>query len=264
MGQILAKRPQIARRFSARHIGIALSLVLVICSSHAYGQDIPRSSGKPWHSEHQADFVQKFRTLREQSYAVDSAHSYTLAELVDLAESHNPDTRVAWENAKARAEFLGIAKSALFPTISAVALARTVRQNDLYAGGFYRDTTGAFQPTLNLSYLIFDFGGRSGAINAAKAEMFAADFAFNDVHRNIIFQTVASYYRLLNALGQQEAANATLLNAQTVEKDTQSRLDHGLATLPDLLEAQAATAQADYDLQAAIGAVEIARADGSE
>ena len=261
MGLILAKRPQIACRFSARHIGIALSLVLVICSSHAYGQDIPRSSGKPWHSEHQADFVQKFRTLREQLYAVDSAHTYTLAELVDLAESHNPDTRVAWENAKARAEFLGIAKSALFPTISAVAIARTVRQNDLYAGGFYRDTTGVFQPTLNLSYLIFDFGGRSGAINAAKAEMFAADFAFNDVHRNIIFQTVASYYRLLNALGQQEAAKATLLNAQTVEKDTQSRLDHGLATLPDLLEAQAATAQADYDLQAAIGAVEIARAD---
>src|SRR6201997_53447 len=261
MAQIVEKRPQIACRLSAWHIGIALSLVLVMRNSHGYGQSVPPSSARPWRSEHQAEFVEKLQNLREQPYAMEATHSYTLAELVDLAESHNPDTRVAWETAKGRAELLGIAKSALFPTISALALARTVRQNDLYADGFYRDTTGVFQPALNLSYLIFDFGGRSGAINAARAEMLAANFAFNDVHRNIIFQTVSGYYRLLNALEQQEAAEATLLNAQTVEKDTQSRLDHGLATLPDLLEAQAASAQADYDLQEAIGAVEIARGD---
>jgi outer membrane protein len=260
MDEISGKRLEIACRWSAWHIRIALSLIVLVIP-HVHGQDIPRSSAKPWHSQHEADFAQKLQNLREQPYAMDANHTYTLAELVDRAESHNPDTRVAWEGAKARAEFLGIAKSALFPTITAVALARTVRQNDLYADGFYRDTTGVFQPALNLSYLIFDFGGRSGTINAARAEMFAADFVFNDVHRNIIFQTAASYYRLLNALGQQEAAKATLLNAQTVEKDTKTRLDHGLATVPDFLEAQAASAQADYDLQAAIGAVETAHAD---
>jgi outer membrane protein TolC len=91
--------------------------------------------------------------------------------------------------------------------------------------------------------------------------MFVADFAFNDTHRKIIYQVTATYYRLLNATGQQEAAKATLLNAQTVERDAQSRMDHGLATLPDLLEAQAASAQADFDLQAAIGTEETARGD---
>ena len=70
------------------------------------------------------------------------------------------------------------------------------------------------------------------AIGAAKAEMFAADFSFNDSHRKIIYEVTAGYYRLLNAMGQQEAAKATLLSAQTVEKDAKSRLDHGLATLP--------------------------------
>lgn len=244
-----------------REKAVFVALVFLAFVANARGQDIPKSSAKPWQSEHQADFARMLQNVREQPYPLDPNHIYTLAELVDLAESHNPDTRVAWQSAKGRAELLGIAKSALFPTISAVALARTSRQNTLYADGFYRDTVGLFQPALNLSYLIFDFGGRSGAINAAKAEMFAADFAFNDVHRNIIFQTAAGYYKLLNALGQQEAAKATLLNAETIEKDTQARLDHGLATLPDLLEAQAAAAQADYDLQAAIGAVETARGD---
>jgi outer membrane protein len=236
-------------------------LICLICALHARAQDVPRSSAHPWHSEHEGDFVQELQGVREQPYAMGADHTYTLGELVEIAESHNPVTRVAWQSAKAKAESLGIAKSALYPVISAVALARTSRQNTLYADGFYRDTVGLFQPAIDLNYLIFDFGGRSGAIKAARADMFAADFAFNDAHREIIHETAANYYRLLNAMGQQEAARATLLNAQTVEKDTQCRLDHGLATLPDLLEAQAASAQADYDLQAALGVLENARGD---
>jgi outer membrane protein TolC len=109
--------------------------------------------------------------------------------------------------------------------------------------------------------LIFDFGGRGGAIEEARAEMFEADFAFNDTHRRIIYQVTSGYYRLLNTIGQLDAAKATLLNANTVEQDAQSRLDHGLATTPDLLEAQAEAAQAEYDLQSAIGAEEIAQGD---
>jgi len=234
---------------------------LLVCSLAGDAQNVPSYSAKPWHSDREAQFAKELQDIPERGYALDANHTYTLAELVDLAESHNPDTRVAWQNAKARAQLMGVAKSALYPTITAVALARTVRQNSIYAGGFYRDTIGLFQSTLNLNYQIFDFGKRSGAIDAAKAELFAADFAFNDTHRKIIYQVTASYYRLLNAMGQQEAAKVTLLNAQTVEKDAQSRLDHGLATLPDLLEAQAASAQADFDLQAAVGALETAQGD---
>jgi outer membrane protein TolC len=70
---------------------------------------------------------------------------------------------------------LGIAESALFPATTAVALARRLRQNDVYAGGFYRDTVGLYQPELTLDYLIFDLAGRSGAIHAAKAEFQVED-----------------------------------------------------------------------------------------
>jgi outer membrane protein len=42
---------------------------------------------------------------------------YTLAELIDLAEQHNPETRVAWEEAKSKADQLGIARSSLYPTL---------------------------------------------------------------------------------------------------------------------------------------------------
>lgn len=34
---------------------------------------------------------------------LDAHHSYTLPELVDVAEQHNPETRVLWQQAKMRA-----------------------------------------------------------------------------------------------------------------------------------------------------------------
>ena len=46
-----------------------------------------------------------------------------------------------------------------------------------------------------------------------------------------------------------------------MEDDAQARLKNGLATKPDVLEATASRAQAEYDLQAAVGAEEIARGD---
>ena len=70
-----------------------------------------------------------------------------------------------------------------------------------------------------------------------------------------------AYYRLLSAIGQEDAAHASLANAQTVQQAAEERLANGLATLPDVLEARSATAQAEYDLQAIIGAEEVARGD---
>src|ERR1700739_650170 len=63
---------------------------------------------------------------REQG-SLEPGHIYTLAELIDLAELHNPETRVAWQEAKSRADALGIARSALYPTIAALAIADTYR-----------------------------------------------------------------------------------------------------------------------------------------
>src|SRR5687767_5876121 len=42
---------------------------------------------------------------------------------------------------------------------------------------------------------------------------------------------------------------ANLANAQTVQRAAEDRLKQGLATLPDVLEARSATAQAEFDLQ---------------
>ena len=238
-----------------------LALLTSAVTARGHAQSAPASPDRVWHSKAEQGLDRELALRPEAKYDMDPHKNYQLAELIDLAQQHNPETRVAWEEAKAKAASLGIARSALFPTIAAVALGATVREATLLGEFFHRQTLGVFEPTLHVEYLVFDFGGRSGAIDAAKANLLVSNLAFNDTHRKIIFQVASAYYRLLNAQGQREAAEVSLKNAQTVEEDAQNRLNNGLATKPDVLEATAARTQSDYDLQAAIGAEDIARGD---
>jgi len=69
-----------------------------------------------------------------------------------------------------------------------------------------------------------------------------------------------AYYQLLNSAGQLAAAQASLTNGasrQTIGRGY--RLQNGLATLPDVLEARSATAQAEYELSVTTGAQDIAQ-----
>jgi outer membrane protein len=237
------------------------AIVLLATLSSAGAQTAPHSADKVWHSGMEESAARELTRHPEAKYAFDATKVYSLAELIDLAESHNPETRVAWEEAKAKAASLGIARSAYYPTLTAVALAATLRTATLIGEYFHRQTEGVFEPTLHVDYLVFDFGERAGAVDVAKANLLIANLQFNDTHRKLIFDVSSAYYRLLNAKGQREAAEVSLKNAQTIEDDAQNRLNNGLATRPDQLEATAARTQSDYDLQAAIGAEDIAHGD---
>jgi outer membrane protein len=238
---------------SVRNTVVVLIVVGGAISSPA--QSVPDAPERVWHGDAEHDSLAQVTS----KFTVDPAKTYSLAELVDLAEEHNPATRFAWANAKARAADLGIARSALYPTVAAVAIANTSRVRILLGEEFIRQTSATFEPNLEVDYLIFDLGGRRGAIDAAKAKLLGANFAFNDTHRKIIFQVTTAYYQLLNEMGQKVAVEANLKNAQAVQENADARLANGLATRPDALEAAAATAQAEYDLQAVVGAEEIAR-----
>ncbi len=240
-----------------RIVGVISFLILVLARI-TLAQTAPVSPNHPWHGLGEARIEEGARDFTEPGLNFDEEKTYSLPELIDLAESHNPGTRVAWERARAQAAAWGVARSELYPTVAAAALAGVDRDQAYLADRFFRHTIGDFEVVLNLNYTIFDFGARAGRINAAKAETMAANFAFNDTHRNVIYRVEQAYYQVLNAAGQEEAASANLSNAQAVQQAAEERLNNGLATLPDVLEARSATAQAEYELQAVLGAEEIA------
>jgi outer membrane protein len=235
-----------------------LIALLPLIALLARAQQAPPSPEKAWPVSLDAGFQAEAARISSARATLDPNHMYTLPDLVDAGEQNNPQTRVLWERAKARAAAAGVARSALFPTLAAMASA-SVNQYSLFFGKFYHEDTAVFPAMLNLSYTVFDFGARSARIDLARANLLAADFNFNDVHRQIIFRITEAYYRVVDAIGQEGAARATLTDAQTVQQAVEARLANGLATLPDVLEARAATAQAQYELASVQGLEEIAR-----
>ncbi|MGA8594064.1 MAG: TolC family protein, partial [Bryobacteraceae bacterium] len=238
-----------------------IPLVILMAAISVFAQSPPTSPDRPWHTSDERRITNDGKRVRQPVFPIESDKAYSLAELIDLAEARNPETRVAWENARAQGAALGIARSELYPTLSAVALSGVDREEIPLGSRFYRHTDTAVQVSLDLNYTIFDFGARRGRIAAESARVLAANFGFNDVHRELIFQVQQAYYRLLNASAQDTAARASLANAEAVEQAAEERLRNGLATLPDVLEARSATAQSQYDLQAVLGAEESARGD---
>lgn len=229
----------------------------LFCIQVSVAQKTPPGPNRAWHSKEEQEASRQLSADHQPLWTVDSEKIYTLSELIDLAELHNPETRAAWERTRARADELHIAQSAYYPTLVATVFAASIRQPALIGEDFHRQTIALVRPALHVEYLIFDLGGRSGEVDVAKANLLIQNLEFNDTHRGLIYQIASAYFRLLNARGQREAAEISLQNAATVEADAESRLKNGLATRPDLLEASAARAQADYDLQTAVGAEEI-------
>src|ERR1700741_2161108 len=238
-----------------------IAFVDLLLASSVLGQTVPASPEHPWHGSAELNMQAYAKNVTDSRFTLDQSKTYSLAELIDLAQAHNPATRVAWEHARSQAAALGIARSELYPTLAAAALSQTESVQAFFGDRFHGQTIQSFQLALDLNYTVFDFGARSGRIDAARARLLSANFAFNDTHRSVIDQVEQAYYRLLNSIGQEDSAQASLANAKAVEQAAQARLTNGLATLPDVLEARSATAQAEYDLQSALGAEEIARGD---
>ena len=242
-------------------LNAAVLLLTSLFANTACAQNAPPSPERQWLGPGEQQIKHDAELFRESHPGIDGAKIYSLGELIDFAQSHNPGTRVAWERSRAQLAALGVARSELYPTLAAIALSSAER-NELLAGStFVRQNIETIRVAFDLSYTVFDFGARAGRIDAAKAELLAANFAFNDTHRNIIFRVQKAYYELLNASGQVIAARTSLTNAQTAQQAAEDRLKAGLGTLPDVLEARSATAQAELDLQSLIGAKDVAAGD---
>src|SRR6185312_8530169 len=220
------------------------SLLLLLGTLPASAQTAPRSPDKPWSFPAGSQLHTEPAARLPRAAALDPNVAYSLPDLIDIAERNNPQTRVYWERAREAAESLGVSRAALFPTLAAVASA-SINQYSLFDGKFHHENTTLFPSLITLSWTALDFGARDARIDVARANLLAADFAFNDVHRNLIFQVAQGYYKLLNALSQQDAAEAALMDAQTLRDAVEAKLANGFSTLPDVLDARAAAAQAD-------------------
>src|SRR6476659_6344951 len=105
----------------------AIVLLIFVHSTITCAQNAPPSPERQWLGPGEQQIKRDAERFRDSTPSIDSAKIYSLGELSDFAQSHNPETRVIWERARAQAAALGVARSELYPTLAAVALSSTER-----------------------------------------------------------------------------------------------------------------------------------------
>lgn len=168
--------------------------------------------------------------------------SLSMPKAIDFALQNNPTTRAAWLTARQAQEVVDSRRSAYYPELDLNASYNRTRQATQGGRTIFNSTT--FGPQLALTYLLFDFGGRAGAVEEARQALIAADFTHNQQIQNVILQTEESYFGYLNAKALLDAQAATLKERQTSVDAAEERHRAGVATINDVLQARTALSQA--------------------
>src|SRR3954454_10461619 len=107
-----------------------LTLQLLLAATVANARnDPPPSSDRTWSppnlSTYESELAdQRFKNAEGSSrVSINPRKIYSLAELIDIAERNNPETRVAWERARQAAAAVGLSESAYYPFLVASAAA---------------------------------------------------------------------------------------------------------------------------------------------
>ncbi len=151
---------------------------------------------------------------------IEPEHAYSLAELIDIAQSNNSLTRTAWNNARETALAAGIAKSAYLPNLTASAVGgyQSTHDHESTLGLNLNQTTAeGVISALSIQWLLFDFGERTAVINAAKQTSVIANIGFTAAHQQVIYAVSLAYYAESAARARVETAARSLKNAQNVE-----------------------------------------------
>ena len=185
----------------------------------------------------------------------------TLSEAVDISLHNNPDTKAAWAEAKAAAANYGSAMGAWLPSVNLNGNA--VRSNSRLSQGA---TEGAFDSPVtdysaaaSLSFLLFDFGGRSATIEESRQALLAADWNQNQVIQNTILLTEEAFFNYAEAVALLEANRTSLSEAEANLNAAEERLRLGLATNADVLQAKTARSEVMLAVLGTEGQVRVAR-----
>ena len=159
----------------------------------------------------------------------------TLIELTDMALTNNPQTRLAWDAIRASQAGVELARAGYWPQVS---LTYSYSRNDLVS--FTGQGTGAqtrYGPAISLNYLLWDFGTRSGTLNAAKFALISAQLSNSQTLQDVILAVEQDYYQVLGLQALDQADELSVQDAITSLDAERENQKSGLATIGDVYQA---------------------------
>ena len=187
----------------------------------------------------------------------------TLVDVLDAALRANPAARASLATAEAARAQYTAARGSFFPTLTfnpgltrtqtlglGTGTAGTGTVGGVDAGdptvvtrGLVNERT-QFGPALGLSFLLLDFGGRSGTIGTARETANAAEATFDATVVTTVLQAEQAYFGYQSAREVVNAQDANVRTAALSRDAAVARFRAGLATVADTLQAATSLAQA--------------------
>ncbi|HSU13265.1 TolC family protein [Longimicrobium sp.] len=219
------------------------------------------------------------RALAADAETAGGVRELALTEVVELALRNNPATRESYATARAAADVYGSARGQLYPTIDAdVDLTRSVTRTSGGASGGSTgggstggDSTGTgggsggggsgggggsttvrrltLTPSVSLSYLVFDFGGRAGSIEAARERAIEASLEHNATVRDVVLQVESALFSFLATRALRDAQQVAVTEAQADLAAAEERHRVGVSSIQEVLQTRTALSQARLQLQ---------------
>ena len=168
----------------------------------------------------------------------------TLQDVINLGLCRNPQTAAAYASLRASHFNKNAGYANYLPSVSAGVSAGKDYRNQEWQDWNY----GA---SISASYLIFDFGKRTADMNQMIATYRAAGFDYDENIQNFVYGLIGSYYELLNADADVEAAESALKVAQTAKDTADKKFKAGTVAKADVYKADTTLASSQLSLERA-------------
>lgn len=241
-------------RLFLRYTLLLVGALLGGCSFLEIDQDVSSNSQTQWSAPKKA-----FPSKSGQYTQGYDGQPLDLYGLFEVAVLNSPLNRRSWQQARQAASLYGEARTLYLPT------------GDL-TGGIYREKnkhvvsgTNGYQTiagaTLQMTWLLFDFGGREASVRAARDAMYASNFDFNQSLQDLALNVEIAYFNLNAAQASTQANWASMRDAYMALVAAEERERSGLGDIQDVLRARANYQNAIYNLERSGASVEQARAN---
>jgi len=171
-------------------------------------------------------------------------------EAVERTLCSNPKTQGAWADVKAAAAALGTAKAAYLPTLDASFqdIGEHIRSNVIDQRSLdsaHSEHVGT--QTLNLTWVLFDFGDRRAQVENARKLLEAAQANQNVALQTAYINAAKDYYAAVAGQSRVAAMQRVENSAHDSFSAASARVDRGAAAATDMLQAKTAYTLAEYN-----------------
>ena len=255
----ITRRPIVAQAVSA-----ALLAVLSACAHNpprVYGAPgTAPAPNVPWMPPQRALAAPEAKSAQPSGLPKEiaaRASSLALADIVDVALRNSPLTAQSWAQARSAAAAYGSQKSLYYPSLNASA--SLTKAEGSFANGKISYFQQSYGPSADLTWLLFDFGGRKAAVEEKRQALLAADWSHNSAIQGVILGVEQAYYDYVNAKALLESAQASLKDSDQNLDAAQARHSVGVATIADVLQARTAKSQAQLQVDTYTGQIATTR-----